>query len=92
MRWKTPSERTQMILLSPALIIAVPIIYVALSPLLLLGLYEKYFPPKRGWKSWFAWRPVRCDGFFYNQPDKWAWLEKVERCGSKYRLPEWSRP
>lgn len=85
-----------MILLSPVLIVIVPIAFVALSPLMLLSLWEKYFPRQHGWKTWFAWRPVKVDGFYYNEESRWVWLEKVERTfgydNREYRLPEWKRP
>lgn len=91
MRWNPPSNRTKMIIMNPLLFFAEPIIFAALSPLILKRLWEKCVARKTGWCSWYAWWPVRCDGLFYNQQSKWVWLERVERFGSSYRLPEWGK-
>lgn len=96
MRWKAPSERTQTILLMPILAPVTVVALVAFGPpiAVMLGLdwlRNRYGPPRKTtWYPWFAWRPVRCDGFFYDQPDRWVWFETIQRHPrGKYRMPEW---
>ena len=76
MKWKAPSDRTQMILLSPIAIplaiIVVPAIFALVG---LAWLWENVLFPAHGWRPWFAWRPVRLDQW----PTEWAWLERVEK-------------
>lgn len=86
MKWRAPSDRTQMILLSPviipATIILVPMVVTLVAWQKLYGLIA----PSQDWHSWFAWRPVK----HFNDED-WMWLERVERswrgfdCGCIYR-------
>lgn len=83
MRWQTPSERTQLILMSPIILpiaAAGIVLFVVGSPLWWpLHKYYQHLDAK-GWHPWFAWRPVYYDGFMAGQPSKWIWLETVERC------------
>jgi hypothetical protein len=74
MRWQAPSERTQMILLSPVLIVCVPPLFLAFG---MLWCWQKIYcrlAPSSDWHHWFAWRPVQ----HYNGVD-WFWLEHIER-------------
>lgn len=95
MQWKSPSERTQLIILSPVLIPCAAFIIAAALPVFAIEwLYRRYGPPRLKWRHWFAWRPVKCEGFFYDQPNKWVWLETVERRGGifddcEYRIIGW---
>jgi len=95
MRWKPPSERVQMILLSPILIpvtlAALPIIAVMAGPAWLIDRYSAWRRTQyraNPIRRWFAWRPVKFDGFWDGVPSQWLWLETVEarwRGDWKYR-------
>ena len=76
------SERTQLILLPP---IIVPVMVVAAPPLFAMGCllwaFSKWddYRSRKSWHQWFAWHPVNLDGWCYDRPSKWVWLETVER-------------
>lgn len=94
MKWRAPSERTQLILLSPVLAV------VALAALWFLPLAGLFWldgkwrtrQAARGWHPWLAWRPVKV-GEWWAKDRRWVWLETVERRvrkygdGYDYRLP-----
>lgn len=81
MRWGQPSERTQLILVSPLIVLLSPAI--AFSGLLICALIygtkakRWLMGPSAQWRNWFAWFPVRPGRW----PDegRWIWLERVER-------------
>lgn len=89
MRIREPSERAQLIMLSPIVAPMTAVAVVVFGPIVLsVWLWRKYGPPHRPleWRRWFAWRPVRVrddwDGKSWRAT--WAWLEAVERhphCG-----------
>lgn len=86
MKWSTPSDRTQTILLAPILlpvvVIGLPLIFGVIG---LAWVWEHVLFPPHEWRPWFAWRPVRLDQW----PAQWAWLETVEKTrwgsGTAYR-------
>lgn len=83
MQWKAPSEKTQMVMLSPIIFPCAALMLVAivvLSPVWFpLHLYRKWLD-RKGWHNWFAWRPIFDDGdFFTGREARWIWLETVER-------------
>lgn len=96
MKWNPPSERVMLVLLSPLIVPATAFLFIGLLPILAVSWLQDRFDHNRGqWRQWFAWRPVYCDGFWYDQRSKWVWLETIERRGfwldnSEYRLKGWS--
>lgn len=93
MKWHSPSERTQNILIAP---IAVPLALVAAAIILpaigvdrLISAMLKPFRAGLEWSRWFAWRPVQT-GDIWDDDRRWVWLETVERRNIRrveYRLP-----
>ncbi|ASK88499.1 hypothetical protein SPHFLASMR4Y_01752 [Sphingorhabdus sp. SMR4y] len=75
-----------MILLSPVLIPCAAAMLVAvatLGPFVWLTyraneIYE-IRQKRKGLHKWFAWRPVRLKGFWFDRKDSFVWLETVER-------------
>lgn len=46
------------------------------------------------WHDWFAWHPVLISGFWYDQEDRFVWLEPTKRRLNRHgtpdrKLPEW---
>lgn len=83
MKWQAPSQRTQFILLSPIIVPAgllLAAMILPAVPFILLAAKLAEHRRAKGWHRWFAWYPVRFDGFFYDRPSCWFWLETVERC------------
>lgn len=92
------SERTQLILLSPIIVpvtAAAIVVFAPVVPFLWLwnrleSIHRKKWQ-ERGRHSWFAWRPVKLSGFYFNRADRFVWLEIVERDklheGWAYRFP-----
>jgi hypothetical protein len=75
MRWRAPSQRTQLKLLTPILI---PMGIVAIGFTLFVRAWEARMARlrRKDWHRWFAWRPVRLGPY---RGDPWAWLERVDR-------------
>lgn len=93
MRWRPPSERVQMILLSPVFVpIAVAALPVIAVMVAMMWPIEKYGQWRRAQyranpkRTWFAWRPVRFSGFWEDVPDQWLWLETVQ---ARWRGHDW---
>jgi hypothetical protein len=45
----------------------------------------------KGWHRWFAWRPVKLPGFYFDRDDSFVWLETIDRKwlgGWSYRFPD----
>jgi hypothetical protein len=96
MKWSNPSPKVQNILIAP---IAIPAVIVLLPPILLAVGGEKLInwflarQEARGWRPWFAWRPVYCGHRWSDTPRKWVWLETICRHDwrdgdTEYRWPE----
>lgn len=89
MKWRAPTERTQLKLMLPILI---PMGIAAMGFALFVRVHEAWIARQRrkGWHRWFAWRPVRVGPY---RSDPWVWLETIERQatayqqGFAYRLP-----
>lgn len=81
MRWRSPSEAVQLVLLSPLIIVAVPALLLFFGPPALIMLSAQKIREWCGipteWEPWFAWRPVYCE--WNRGAPRWAWLETVER-------------
>lgn len=92
MIFRSPSERTQMILLSPVILATAPVWLLLIS---ILWAQEKFTTPEpatRHWRRWFAWWPVEVGGEWEGKRcqhwrRQWAWLCLVEKGGrGAYRL------
>lgn len=91
MRWQPPSERVQFALASPLVIPAAVFLAAVILPLVPLFIASDWWTRRqiaKGWHRWFAWRPVRFDGFWYDMPSQWMWLETVER---RRNFANWER-
>ena len=85
MRFKPLSERAQMIILAPIVFplaaLAVPFVLPMAAIAWCLNKFASWkgarnsLAPRR---QWFAWRPVKFDGFWEDVPTQWLWLERVE--------------
>lgn len=98
MRFRSPSERTQLILLSPVIAPMAVVAIVTFGPIgLAVWLWHKYGPSPRPrqWERWYAWRPVKVgeDWERCYWRSRWAWLENVERHPSLgYRIAQEDHP
>jgi hypothetical protein len=82
MRWKSPSDRTQMIILSP-IILPVAILVLPIFGLMVgLEKLRNWACPQRDWHSWYAWRPVHVYLGANTIEREWIWLERCNRAGS----------
>ena len=81
MRWGQPSEKTQLWLASPLLVLFSPafLIFAAVIAVVIYAEKAKRWlvGPSKDWRWWFAWYPVR-PGTWPDQ-GRWIWLERVER-------------
>jgi len=89
MKWRAPSDRTQMWLVAP---VAVPLAILALPAILfyVAGTWiTGKLRPSFEWHPWFAWRPVPLDGWWSHvgRRGSWAWLTTVERRARPYDWP-----
>lgn len=92
MKWRAPSERTQLWLAAPIVVPVALLCAVWFAPLaLVMWLDHRRLARVRakGWHLWFAYRPVKV-GPWWNRGG-WVWLEMIERKiggeDSEYRLP-----
>lgn len=97
MRFAPISERAQTVLLLPIivpLVVAATVMFLCVAPIAYpLNKAMQWVECRRkakGPHQWFAWRPVKMSGFYYDRPTDFAWLETVERTwnsGWSYRYP-----
>ena len=92
MRFRSPSERTHMILLSPVILVTAPVWLLLIA---ILWSHDKLAAPRQiGWRQVFAWWPVAVGGEWEGKRcqhwrRQWAWLCFVEKNGrGDYRLVE----
>lgn len=79
MRWKSPSDRVQMVLFSPVILPAAALMFLLVVPSIwITDKWHSYLTAK-SWRLWFAWRPIYIDRPWENIPARWVWLEVIER-------------
>ena len=89
MRWKPPSERAKFIMALPAIVIGVPVLLIALAPMIAFEWVRRQWQRRQAAdprRAWLAWRPVRFDGFWEDVPSQWLWLERVQ---CRWERGEW---
>lgn len=86
MRINPLSERAENFLIAPiAIPLAIVIVPAVLVALAINWPYSRWRHwlwtrrEARGAHPWFAWRPVKLDGFYYDRKDAFVWLEQVDR-------------
>ena len=83
MRWKSPSDKTILLLLFPIIIPLGGFIAIVLLPFILLFIVipewiRKHFGPGKVWEEYYAWRPIKAEERD-SLKEKWVWLETIER-------------
>ena len=80
MKWKPPGDRSIAIALAPIWIPATAVFALAILPMIAtewLSARWRKWQTGKGTRDWFAWYPVKFDGFWEDQPSEWMWLETV---------------
>lgn len=83
MKWHAPTERTQLKLMLPILIV-MGIVAMIFTAFVRLDEARVARQRRKGWHRWFAWRPVRLGAY---RSDPWVWFEAIERHAREYRQP-----
>lgn len=85
MKWHSPTERTQLFLVSPIIVPVVAIAAIIFSPFIPVVWARRCWmrrQARKGWHAWFAWRPVKLGQY---RDGRWVWGEAIERKVREYR-------